>query len=503
MESSKGLKRRDFLKAAIASGAVLVAGGALAGCSPSGGSDTGADASGGAESVVGTTPVNFTEETDVLILGTGIAGMSAAMDPVEAGHKVMLVDKLERVGGESFIACGVMNVVGSKMQKDAGLDVDPEANWEKFVPVLEKKGETDDMDYKHDVYVYQTEWADRVAADYGAVFQPITDYKDTGAPTSMLLPGNGIGDMQAVLTPLQKGLEQKGATYKLNLRATNFIVDAEGAPIGVRFNDEKNNKPVDIKAQKIIVATGGFSCNQEMVTAYVPSQSRLGPLTANSMGEGHKMCSALGSPYVRMDMEANLMSDLAQVTVWGYFGPNVQITPQGKRFIKEDQSHDSPTACYEGGFGYWWQIFDNQLINGSQAWNVEQNMKNNADRLVGPCNTLDELAAAMNVPADTLKETFASHDAMCAAGEDTEFKKKLFLQPLAAPFYALKHFPHRYKTHGGMKVLTNSQLADQSGNPIPNVYCCGSTVADSGSDLAPNAGSGLVTGKAVVEALKA
>ena len=69
------------------------------------------------------------------------------------------------------------------------------------------------MDYKHNVYVYQTEWANRVAADYGSVFQPITDYMNTGAPTSMLLPGNGIGDMQAVLTPLQKGLEQKGATY--------------------------------------------------------------------------------------------------------------------------------------------------------------------------------------------------------------------------------------------------------------------------------------------------
>ena len=216
----------------------------------------------------------------------------------------------------------------------------------------------------------------------------------------MLLPEHGIGDMTTVLTPLQKGLEEKGATYKLNLRATNFIVDAEGTPIGVRFHDEKNDGIVDIKASKIIVATGGFSCNQEMVSTYVPSQQRLGPLTVNSMGEGHQLCKALGGSYTHMDMEANLMSDLAQVTVWGYFGPNVQVTPQGTRFIKEDQSHDSPTACYEGGFGYWWTIFDNQLINGSQKWNVELNMKNNADRHVGPFDTLDELARAMSFDAD-------------------------------------------------------------------------------------------------------
>ena len=95
------------------------------------------------------------------------------------------------------------------------------------------------------------------------------------------------------------------------------------------------------------------------------------------------------------------------------------------------------------------------------------NMKSNADRLVGPCNSLDELAAAMDVPADTLKATFETYDAMVAAGEDTEFGKKLFLQSLSAPYYAMKHFPYRYKTHGGMKITTDSQLTDKDGNPIP------------------------------------
>jgi len=153
--------------------------------------------------------------------------------------------------------------------------------------------------------------------------------------------------------------------------------------------------------------------------------------------------------------------------------------------------------------GFWWTIFDDQAINSSQKWNVEMNMKGNADRLVGPCSTLEELATAMDVPAANLLETFARYDELVAAGEDTDFKKKLFLQSLSAPYYAMKHFPYRYKTHGGMKITTDSQLTDKDGTPIPNVYCCGSTVADSGSDLSPNAGSGLISGKAVVEALKA
>lgn len=98
--------------------------------------------------------------------------------------------------------------------------------------------------------------------------------------------------------------------------------------------------------------------------------------------------------------------------------------------------------------------------------------------------------------------TFAEYDGYVDAGEDAAFGKKLFLEKLEAPYYALKHFPFRYKTHGGLKIATDSQLVDNQGNPIANVYCCGSTTPDTGSDLSPNAGSGLITGKAVVASLQ-
>lgn len=497
MEST--LNRRNFLKGAIATGAVLVAGGALAGCASGGSGSAAAEG----DTLVGFTPVEFTEETDVLIIGTGIAGLSAAMDPVEAGFKVMLADKCNTYGGESFMACGVMNVTGSDIQKRAGIEGDPEAAWEKYAPIIEKKGETDDMEYRKNIYLTQTEWANRVEADYGAVFQPLEDYMNTGAPTSMLLPGKGLGDMTAVLTPLVNGLQEKGATLELNRKATNFIVNGEGTVVGVRFVDPGKGKTTDVKAKKIIVATGGFSCNQVMVSEHFPAQATMCPLTVYSMGEGHELCRSIGGVYSRMDMHSNLMSDRAQVTVWGYFGRNVQVDPWGKRFIKEDQSHDSPDAAAELKLGYWWQIFDSQLINGSQKWNVEMNMKGNADSMVGPCETLDELAVAMKVPADVLKATFEEYDGFVDAGEDKAFGKKLFLEKLEAPYYAFRHFPFRYKTHGGLKIATDSQLVDSKGNPIANVYCCGSTTPDTGSDLAPNAASGIISGKAVVASLQA
>ncbi len=418
MENS--MNRRNFLKAAVASGAVLVAGGALAGCAPNGGGKGGSASEG--DTVVGTSPVSFTEETDVLILGTGIAGMSAAMDPVEAGHKVMLVDKLDRVGGESFIACGVMNVAGSKMQKDAGIEGDPETKWQAYAPILEKKGETDDMDYKHNVYLYQTEWADRVATDYGAVFQPITDYMDTGAPTSMLLPGNGIGDMQAVLTPLQRALEEKGATYKLNLRARTSSWTARALHRRALQRREEQQARRHQGAEdhrghgRLLVQPGdGVRLPAQPAAPRAAHRARHGrrPPDAGRWARVHAHGHG-GQPHGS--------ADLAQVTVWGLLLATGAGDAAGPPLHQEDQSHDSPDKAAELELGYWWTIFDDQTINGSQKWNVELNMKGSPDRLVGPCGSLDELAAAMDVPAGTLKETFEKYDAMVAAG-DTEFGK--------------------------------------------------------------------------------
>ncbi|MFR4802626.1 MAG: FAD-binding protein [Eggerthellaceae bacterium] len=412
----------------------------------------------------------------------------------------MLADKRDTYGGESFMACGVMNVSGSEMQKRAGIEGSVEEKWEKYAPVLEKKGETDDMEYKKNVYLGQTEWANRVEADYGAQFQPLEAYKDTGAPTSMLLPLNGIGDMTSVLTPLINGLQDKGATVELNRKATNFIVDSEGPSLAFASSTPRPTK-LDVKAKKIVLATGGFSCNQVMVSN-MPQQAELCPLTVYSMGGGHELGRSIGGVYAHMDMDSNRMSDLAQVTVWGYFGRNVQVSPMGRRFIKEDQSHDTPDACAELGLGFWWTIFDNQLIEGSQAWNVEMNMKAHEDRLVGSLQHARRARAGHGRSRRKPQGHLRRIRRLRGCGRGRGVRQKLFLEKLEAPYYALKHFPFRYKTHGGLKIATDSQLVDNQGNPIANVYCCGSTTPDTGSDLSPNAGSGLITGKAVVASLQ-
>jgi fumarate reductase flavoprotein subunit len=487
--------RREFLKGLGTGAAVIALGSGLSGCSTNNESGSGANVD--AQNVVGSTSVEFGRETDVLIVGTGIAGMSAAIQPLKAGKKVLLIDKMSYFGGESSLSCGFFNIAGSKYQQDFGIKLTIDEQWEKVRDFYTDS--KDDLEYFQELYRGQTEWCDVVTQDFGVIWQPLEDYAGDGQHNTMLLPEHGIGDMSAIFDPLQSGLTSLGAEFVGRMRALNFIVDAQGTPLGVRCQDESNNKIVDVKAKCIVLATGGFSCNQELVSTYLPQQARKGPLTVGSMGEGHIMAASLGGTYNRMDELANLMSDLAQVTVWGYFGPNVQVTPSGTRFIKEDQSHDSPDKAAELELGYWWTIFDDQLITGSQKWNVEKNMQSSPERLVKGA-TLAELAAGMGIEAAVLEQTFAEYDAAVTAGEDPLGKKR-YLLSLKPPYYAMKHFVQRYKTHGGLKISSKHELLNAKGEPIPNVFMVGSTVADTGSDLAPNAGSGYVCGKYVAEAL--
>jgi fumarate reductase flavoprotein subunit len=461
------------------------------------GTGSGSGSEDGAQKIAGYRSVEFSQETDVLIVGTGIAGMSAAIQPLKAGKKVLLIDKLNYFGGESSLSCGFFNIAGSKYQQDFGITLTIDEQWEKVQSYYADA--KDDLEYFKEMYFGQTAWCDVVTQDFGVKWQPLEEYAGDKQHDTMLLPERGIGDLSALFDPLSAGLTSLGAEFIGSTRALDFIVDAQGAPLGMRCQDESSGKIVDIKASCMVLATGGFSCNQEMVTTYLPQQARKGPLTVGSMGEGHVMAKSLGGTYNRMDEAANLMSDLAQVTVWGYFGPNVQVTPGGRRFIKEDQSHDSPDKADELELGYWWTIFDEQLITGSQKWNVEQNMRSNPERLV-EADTLTELATGMGIEAAVLEQSFAEYDAAVAAGEDPLGKKR-YLLSLKAPYYAMKHFPHRYKTHGGLKISPRHELLNAKGEPIPNVFMVGSTVADTGSDLAPNAGSGYVCGKYVVETL--
>lgn len=487
------LTRRDLVK--FGGAACLVAGAAASGAAL-------ADEAAPAGTVVGSDAVNFTQEADILIIGTGLGGLAAGMEPALAGKKIIFAEKKGSFGGDSASSCWFMFASGSKPQLDAGLTTTIDQAWEA---VAERQTAGYDQydwypEWAKGKYYANTAFVDCAIENFGCEFQePATDEELPRLAASVILPAEGIGTGYTyVLSPLQAKLEEMGCQFEYDMRAVALIKDAEGGSvIGCRFEDADGNH-VDIKAPAVVLATGGFVDNGEMVTKYLPEWANMGVLVHGSMGEGHKIAAAAGAQVDGMDSSftyCNLMGDIPNATTWGYWAPLVLVLPNGKRFIQEGQSHDAAQAAIEAGYREWWVIFDQQCFDARCiAKSVENNINIHAEAY-RTADTLEDLAAAMDVPADTLVATFEEYDGYVQAGEDKAFGKTSWLKSLSAPFHALKLNAVRYKTSGGLMVGPNNQVLDTNGQEIPGLYACGALTTLSYASCSTVAATGYYVGQ--------
>lgn len=496
------LSRRDFLKVGGATCLVAGAGAALTGCSPSDASQDETLANTGEVNLVGYQPINFSQEADILIIGTGYAGLAAAMAPALAGKKIIMVEKQSQIGGDSATSCCFMFASGTELQQKAGNPTTIDQYWEK---VSEKQTAG------YDQYEWYPEWVkgktyantkfvDSAINDFNCSFQePCTEEELPRLFGSVILPGDGIGSGgPCLLQPLAAKLKDLGVDTQYNLRATALIKDAEGTVIGCRFEDTANGKIIDIKADATVLATGGFADNGEMVREYLPEWANYGQMVHGCLGEGHKMAVAAGAQLFGMDSSythCNLMGDIPNCTTWGYWTPVVLVLPNGKRFIEEAQSHDAAQAAIDAGYREWWSIFDNRAFDARAISNsVEGNIKTHADVYV-QADTLEELAQGMDVPVDTLVATFARYDELVAGGEDTDFGKAAWLDSLQPPYHALKLNVSRYKTSGGVMVGPNNQVLDTKDEEIPGLYAAGAITLESRASVSQCMATGYYVGE--------
>lgn len=502
------MERRAFFKLAGLSAAVLTVGGTLGACEAGKLPDNPLTAANEANetarqsSVMGQPAISFDADVDVLIVGSGVAGLSAAMDPLEAKRSVMVVEKLDLLGGESYESNGVMRIAGTDVQQGAGVKTTVDEAWEARKKELSAAG-IEDLEFAKTLFAAATDWANRLASDYNAQFADPKTYVDGKVNTSVMLPKNGLGDMQSVMMPLRDGLTAKGATFSTGHRAIAFILNEGGAACGMRFCVESGTSVLDVRARRIVVATGGFASSQPLVHANTPDYERVGCYTVASMGEGQQLCALLGGQLLDMDKAAPLTSNLPQATAWGMFGPTVIVDALGKRFAREDDANAAAGACFSEERGYWWTVFGKQLTESGQSRSIAEVASKNTKRLIGPFDDLDALAAGMGVSADVLNETFDRYNGFVKDGKDADFGRTLYLDELEAPYYALKQLPQRYKSSGGVKTDKTGQVLSIVGAVIPNVYCCGAAAASSVGGLASNGAFGMLVGQAVAAALDA
>ena len=274
---------------------------------------------------------------------------------------------------------------------------------------------------------------------------------------------------------LEKACEENDKiSIQLETTATTILTDKNGKAVGVKAVGATGNK-VTVNAKAVILATGGFGANLDMVAELVPALK--GFMTTNAagaQGQGIEMAQALGAATVDMDqiqIHPTVQFDTAALITEGLRGDGaVLINADGKRFIDEVGTRDVVSAAeiaQPGSYSY--LVVDQAMLDKSSV--IAGYVKRG---FVFQGNTYEELAEALGVDAATFAETMNTWNTYVEAKNDPDFGRTSFAQPLnTAPYYAIKVTAGVHHTMGGLVINTDTEVLKADGTAIAGLYAAG------------------------------
>ena len=463
------------------------------------------------------TAEDSTVDADVVVVGAGGAGMTAAITAAGEGKSVVILESQSMVGGNSVRATGGMNA-GKTVYQDEN-EFGESAGVEKSLKTAAEK-------YADNETI--TALAKTVSEQWAAYQANPTGYFDSVELMELdtMIGGKGINDPELVETLcansadaidwldehgitlhsvssfggasvkrihrpvdaegktlsvgsymiplLQENCDKAGVQTLLNTTATELLTDANGAVVGVKATGS-TGETITVNAKAVVLTTGGFGANLDMVTEYKPELK--GFMTTNAagaQGQGIEMATAVGADTVDMDqiqIHPTVEANTAALITEGLRGDGaVLINAEGKRFIDEVGTRDVVSAAEIAQTGsYSWLVVDQAMVDASS---VIQGYIKKGYTVEGA--TYEELAKAMGVDEATFAETMKTWNGYVAAKNDPDFGRTSFAKALdTAPYYAIKVTAGVHHTMGGLKINTNTEVLKADGSVIPGLFAAG------------------------------
>lgn len=409
------------------------------------------------------------ETTDVVVIGAGAAGMTAAITAFDAGVKVIVLEKQPITGGNSMLAAGGMNAAETKFQQARGIKDSVELMYQDTMkggknindPILVRilaKNSASSVD-----------WLTSIGADISDVGRMAgASANRTHRPTGGAAVGAHIASV------LKKNAVDRKMDVRVNSKVVKIITDKQGRVTGVQVQG-KHSGLYTIKAKAVVVTAGGFSNNPEKVAYYRPEFK--GMTTSNQPG-------ATGDGMELGDKAGGELKDMKEIQIHPTVaaGSRILITEavrgngailinhEGKRFVNELTTRDKASEAILNQTGKSaYLLFDEGIRKSLKQIDGYFHLE-----LVKEGATIAELAAALKMPAETLAATIETYNKAVDAKTDMEFKRPDLPRALrTAKFYAIEVKPGVHYTMGGLKITPDAQVVAKNGKPMPGFFAAG------------------------------
>lgn len=455
------------------------------------------------------------ERYDVVVVGTGAAGTSAALEAAQHGASVLLLEKGRHTGGSSNYTEGLF-AVDSYLQKEQDIKV-------SGTDVL--KEEVEYSKYKADSRIWRNYVDDSANTvqwlkDQGVKYEGV-QAMGAGEATWHIYEGMGQSVLHDALLPQA---EKLGVEVRTLTTAIALHQDADGAINGVTIRDEASQETQDVATSAVVLAAGGYLNNPDMMAKLTQyDTSRLIPVSSGKgTGDGLQLGWKAGAKqygtgmamlfggYLKDPDEPSFKFMASQMNTAAGQQPLLWVNEHGERFVDESVVYNfsyAGNALYTQNQVY--SILDQGVIDkmakdgNFMGLGVYVKRGEKMDKLqaeidgavaadkpfIFKADTIEALAEKMNVPVDQLTKTITDYNDYCEAGDDKAFGKdaEYLVKVAEGPFYGFKLNVGAFCTMGGLQVTTSNEVLAENGLPVAGLYAAGNDAAGlTGDTYGPN-----------------